>query len=99
MTSYLPSFIGSLSIFSIIVCCIHVFQRVEGLLSEVGQTPSRSMKGALHPSMKALVSDQLLKHYDLSVRVSVASCMSELIRITAPDAPYADNVQMKVAYV
>ncbi|XP_074374887.1 sister chromatid cohesion protein PDS5 homolog C-like [Apium graveolens] len=69
--------------------------RVEGLLSEVGQTPSRFMKGALDPAMKALVSDRLLKHSNFNVRVSVASCMSELIRITAPDTPYNDNVQMK----
>lgn len=78
---------------------ILVFQRVEGLLIEVGQKPSRWMKRALEPSMKALVSDQLLKHSDFYVRVSVASCMSELIRITAPDTPYNDNVQMKVAYI
>lgn len=31
----------------------------------------------------------------MDVKVSVASCMSELTRITAPDAPYNDE-QMKV---
>ncbi|KAK1358151.1 Sister chromatid cohesion protein PDS5 [Heracleum sosnowskyi] len=74
---------------------IWILNRVEGLLSEVKQLPSKSMKDALQPSMEALVSDRLLKHSDFDVRVSVASCMSELIRITAPDAPYDDNVQMK----
>ena len=48
--------------------------------------------------MKALISDQLLKHSDIDVKVSVASCMSELTRITAPDAPY-DDVQMKVVKI
>ncbi|XP_074376648.1 sister chromatid cohesion protein PDS5 homolog C-like [Apium graveolens] len=80
---------------SVAILFIHVFQRVEGLLSEVGQTPSRWMKDALEPTMKALVSDKLLKHSDFYVRVAVASCMSELIRITVPDTPYNDTVQMK----
>ncbi|XP_074376645.1 sister chromatid cohesion protein PDS5 homolog C-like [Apium graveolens] len=74
---------------------LRFLDRVEGLLSEVGQAPSRWMKDALEPTMKALVSDQLLKHSDFYVRVAVASCMSELIRITAPDTPYNDTVQMK----
>lgn len=56
------------------------------------------MQDALYPSMKALISNQLLKHTDTDVKVSLASCMSELIRITAPDAPY-DDAEMKVAYI
>ncbi|KAL8099097.1 sister chromatid cohesion protein PDS5 homolog D isoform X2 [Apium graveolens] len=68
--------------------------QVDGLLSKVEQAPSRSMQDALYPSMKALISDQLVKHFDIDVKVSVASCLSELTRITAPDAPY-DDVQMK----
>jgi hypothetical protein len=32
---------------------------------------------------------------DEDVRVAVASCMSEITRITAPDAPYNDDL-MKV---
>ncbi|KAI7749512.1 hypothetical protein M8C21_001877, partial [Ambrosia artemisiifolia] len=35
-----------------------------------------------------------LKHSDVDVKVAVASCISEITRITAPDAPYDDN-QMK----
>ncbi|CAK9146640.1 unnamed protein product [Ilex paraguariensis] len=45
--------------------------------------------------MKALVADELLKHSDVDVKVAVASCISEITRITAPDAPYDDD-QMKV---
>ncbi|XP_017254300.1 sister chromatid cohesion protein PDS5 homolog D isoform X2 [Daucus carota subsp. sativus] len=73
---------------------LNSLDQVDGLLSKVEQAPSRSMQDALYPSMKALISDQLLKHSDIDVKVSVASCMSELTRITAPDAPY-DDVQMK----
>lgn len=59
------------------------------------QSPSESMKTALSPSMKALVADELLRHQDADVKVAVASCISEITRITAPDAPYEDD-QMKV---
>lgn len=45
--------------------------------------------------MKALVANELLKHPDIDVKVAVASCISEITRITAPDAPYEDE-QMKV---
>ena len=53
------------------------------------------MQSALAPSLKALVSDQLLRHSDIDVKVAVAACISEITRITAPDAPYNDE-QMKV---
>lgn len=53
------------------------------------------MQNALSPSLKALVSDKLLRHSDVDVKVAVASCISEITRITAPEAPYDDD-QMKV---
>lgn len=73
---------------------LNILDQVEELLSKVEQAPARSMQDALYPSMKALISNQLLRHSDMDVKVSVASCMSELTRITAPDAPYNDE-QMK----
>lgn len=71
------------------------FQRVENCLSRVEQSPTKSMQSSLSPSLKALVADQLFRHSDLDVKVAVASCISEITRITAPDAPYDDD-QMKV---
>lgn len=53
------------------------------------------MQTAVCPAMKALVVKELLNHLDVDVRVVVASCISEITRITAPDAPYDDD-QMKV---
>ncbi|KAL9226801.1 hypothetical protein vseg_002572 [Gypsophila vaccaria] len=70
---------------------------VENLLSGVEQSPSESMKEALVPSTKALITDELLRHSDVDVKVSVASCISEITRITAPEAPYADD-QMKEVF-
>ncbi|KAI3828674.1 hypothetical protein L1987_02782 [Smallanthus sonchifolius] len=68
-----------------------VLDQVEKLLSKVDQSPKKSMLDALKPSMKALIQDSLSKHSDVDVKVAVASCISEITRITAPDAPYDDN--------
>ncbi|KAK1390734.1 sister chromatid cohesion protein PDS5-like [Heracleum sosnowskyi] len=73
---------------------LNVLDQVDGLLSKVEQRPFGSMEPALYVSMKALISDQLMKHSDIDVKVSVASCMSEITRISAPNAPYHD-AQMK----
>ncbi|KAK9282272.1 hypothetical protein L1049_005186 [Liquidambar formosana] len=73
---------------------LSLLDRLEINLFKVGQAPSRTMQDALLPSMKALISDELLRHEDTDVRVSVASCINEITRITAPDAPYEDE-QMK----
>ncbi|KAJ4707792.1 Sister chromatid cohesion PDS5 B-B [Melia azedarach] len=71
-----------------------LLDRVETCLSRVEQSPSQSMQNALSPSQRALVADKLLRHEDVDVKVAVASCISEITRITAPDAPY-DDEQMK----
>ncbi|KZV23317.1 hypothetical protein F511_02218 [Dorcoceras hygrometricum] len=49
---------------------------------------------ALKPVKMALISDDLLRHTEVDVRLTVASCITEIIRITAPDAPYSEE-QMK----
>ncbi|KAJ0443579.1 putative sister chromatid cohesion protein Pds5 [Helianthus annuus] len=64
--------------------------KVEKLLSKVDLSPKRSMIDTLRPSLKALIKDGLSKHSDVDVKVAVASCISEITRITA-DAPYDDN--------
>ncbi|EEF46885.1 nucleic acid binding protein, putative [Ricinus communis] len=71
-----------------------LLDQVENCLSKVEQSPTASMKSALSPSQNALVADPLFRHSDIDVKVAVASCISEITRITAPDAPYDDD-QMK----
>lgn len=61
------------------------------LLDNVEQGPPRSMQDALLPLMKALISNELLRHSDVDVKLSVASCLTQITRITAPDAPYDDE--------
>ena len=65
------------------------------MLTDVEQSPSTSMEEALLPTMSALISNELLRHSDMDVKVSVVSCISQITRISAPDAPYNDDL-MKV---
>ncbi|KAI3987856.1 hypothetical protein MKX01_020970 [Papaver californicum] len=67
---------------------------VEAFLLKVDQSPSKSMQKAISPLVKALSTDDLLRHIDTDVKVAVASCITEITRITAPEAPYSDD-QMK----
>lgn len=70
---------------------LSVLDRTEELLSKVEQSPAKSMQTALSPLMKALVTEKLLRHSSADVKASVASCVSEITRITAPEAPYDDD--------
>ncbi|KAL3500927.1 hypothetical protein ACH5RR_040020 [Cinchona calisaya] len=68
-----------------------LLDQVENFLSRVEQSPAKSMQAALSPLTNALVTDELLRHADVDVKVAVASCISEITRITAPDTPYDDD--------
>ncbi|WOG84102.1 hypothetical protein DCAR_0103282 [Daucus carota subsp. sativus] len=68
-----------------------VLDRVDVLLSQVEQSPSRQLLDACSIAMKALVKEPLLKHCDDDVKVYLASCLCEVFRITAPELPYEDN--------
>ncbi|XVF89391.1 hypothetical protein PTKIN_Ptkin19aG0126500 [Pterospermum kingtungense] len=75
---------------------ISLLDQVESYLSRVEQSPSESMQNALSPSLKSLVAEQLFRHPDEDVKVAVAACISEITRITAPDAPYDDDQMREV---
>ncbi|KAI3948392.1 hypothetical protein MKW92_005035 [Papaver armeniacum] len=71
-----------------------LLSEVEAFLLKVDQSPSKSMQKAISPLVRALAADDLLRHIDTDVKVAVASCITEITRITAPEAPYSDD-QMK----
>ncbi|KAK1434021.1 hypothetical protein QVD17_10939 [Tagetes erecta] len=75
---------------------INLLDKTKQLLTCVGQAPSVSMQSALVPSMGALIGDELIKHTDIDVRISVAACLCEVARITAPEIPYNDEVMKKI---
>ncbi|GKE91010.1 phospholipase-like protein, partial [Tanacetum coccineum] len=56
--------------------------------------PTQSMKYALQPVIEALIAKQLLTHPDMDVNISVACCISEVLRIMVYKTPYTDE-QMK----
>ena len=52
-----------------------VLDNLDLILSTVNQLPSEPIQEALVPSMKALISDELLRHTDEDVNISVTSCI------------------------
>ncbi|BBN05523.1 sister chromatid cohesion protein PDS5 [Marchantia polymorpha subsp. ruderalis] len=62
------------------------------LLQEVEQSPPASTVAAMKACTEALVLPSLLRHKDKDVKLLVASCISEIMRIVAPEAPYEDDV-------
>ncbi|GAU17719.1 hypothetical protein TSUD_07810 [Trifolium subterraneum] len=71
--------------------------KLEGAYKGLNE-PTESMQNALSPSLKALVDDKLIKHSDVDVKVAVTSCLIQLTRITAPDAPYNDDQMIILLY-
>ncbi|KAH0469044.1 hypothetical protein IEQ34_002276 [Dendrobium chrysotoxum] len=69
-----------------------LLDKAKNLLSRMEQSPSTSMLTTVQPAMKALIAKDLLGHSDMDVNISIASCLSEITRITAPDAPYDDDI-------
>ncbi|KAM0917724.1 hypothetical protein ACQ4PT_009179 [Festuca glaucescens] len=47
---------------------------------------------AIQPCLTAVAREELLKHQDEDVKVLLATCFCEITRITAPEAPYSDDV-------
>ncbi|XP_068652012.1 sister chromatid cohesion protein PDS5 homolog C-like isoform X2 [Aristolochia californica] len=75
---------------------LSLLEQVENCLVRVEQSPSKTMLAALDPAKEALTANEFLKHSDMDVKVAVASCISEITRITAPDAPYNDDLMKEI---
>ncbi|WVZ86296.1 hypothetical protein U9M48_033101 [Paspalum notatum var. saurae] len=75
---------------------LRLLEEAESWLSRVDQSPPESMYNTLRPTMAALITNELLEHPDPNVKVAVTSCLTEVTRITAPDAPYDDDVMKEV---
>ncbi|XP_022723521.1 sister chromatid cohesion protein PDS5 homolog A isoform X3 [Durio zibethinus] len=61
-------------------------------LSELDQSPPSSIMESMQPLLNAIVRPELLKHQDRDAKLLVATCICEITRITAPEAPYSDDV-------
>ncbi|CAI9274904.1 unnamed protein product [Lactuca saligna] len=70
---------------------LHVLDQTDKLLSMVDQSPNDLMKEVLTPLQKCLVDRSLVDHSNVDVKVAVAACLSEITRVTAPEAPFDDQ--------
>ena len=68
-----------------------LLDKVENLLAYVEQEPSKLMRDPLLPLVKALITNKLLRHAEMDVKVSIVSCIIKITRITAPNAPCKDE--------
>lgn len=68
---------------------------MEHVLLHTRQEYKKLVEMLLKPSKEALIANELIRHSELDVRVSVASCICQIVKITAPDEPYEED-HMKV---
>ncbi|GAB2260584.1 hypothetical protein Droror1_Dr00011439 [Drosera rotundifolia] len=71
-------------------------------LSGLEQNPAdsnsdpNSLKGKIRPLTESLLKHGLIQHKDKDVRVLVAVCFCEIIRVLAPDPSLSDNIFMEI---
>ena len=78
---------------------IKLLDKVGSLLSQVYQNPSKSIQDVLVLIKGVLILDVLTNQADLDVQISLASCLSKLIHITAPHSPFEDELMKKAFQV
>jgi hypothetical protein len=71
---------------------LSLLDEVEKLLIKVEQSSPEPLIKALKPIIEVLIGDQLLKNDEIDVQFSAASCISQILRITAPESPYGDEI-------
>ncbi|KAK7412751.1 hypothetical protein VNO78_04347 [Psophocarpus tetragonolobus] len=71
---------------------IQLLKQAAACLTDLDQSPSPSILESMKPFFSAIVKPELLKHQDSDVKLLVATCVCEITRITAPEAPYNDDV-------
>ncbi|CAI9783991.1 unnamed protein product [Fraxinus pennsylvanica] len=69
-----------------------LLKQAAGCLSDLDQLPLKSVVESMQSFVNAIAKPELLKHQDPEVKLFVAACICEITRITAPEAPYDDDV-------
>nr|VDC91099.1 unnamed protein product [Brassica rapa] len=75
---------------------LKLFKEAAVCLSELEQSPPASVLQSIQPFLDAVIKPDILKHQDKDVKLLVASCFSEITRITAPEAPYHDDIMRDI---
>ncbi|XP_074312727.1 sister chromatid cohesion protein PDS5 homolog D-like [Silene latifolia] len=70
---------------------LNLLDELELLFSKMKQSPRPLVRQALLIPTAVLMEEELFKHSDTNVRITVASCLNEATRICAPDAPFEDD--------
>ncbi|CAM0914059.1 unnamed protein product [Alopecurus aequalis] len=76
-----------------------LLQQAAECLHGIEQSPGSSVMEAIQPFLNAVAREELLKHEDEDVKVLLANCFCEITRITAPEAPYSDDVLRNVFHL
>ncbi|KAL2495632.1 hypothetical protein Fot_39389 [Forsythia ovata] len=71
---------------------IKLLKQAAACLSDLDQLPLKSVVESMQSFVNAIAKPELLKHQDHEVKLFVAACICEITRITAPEAPYDDDV-------
>ncbi|KAE9599128.1 hypothetical protein Lalb_Chr15g0088251 [Lupinus albus] len=71
---------------------INLLTQATACLGELYQSPEASILTSMKPFFDTIVKPELLKHEDGDVKLLVATSLCEITRITAPEAPYSDDV-------
>ncbi|KAI3745336.1 hypothetical protein L1987_58447 [Smallanthus sonchifolius] len=71
---------------------INLLTEAAGYLCDMDQSPTKALLESMQTLTNAIVKPEYLKHQDEQVKVLVATCTCEITRITAPEAPYDDDV-------
>ncbi|CAA0836537.1 binding [Striga hermonthica] len=71
---------------------IKLLKQSEACLAHLDQSPTKSVVDSMQPLVNAVAKPEYLQHQDREVKLFLASCVCEITRITAPEAPYDDNV-------
>ncbi|KAL2571387.1 hypothetical protein GLYMA_17G005500v4 [Glycine max] len=71
---------------------VKLLKQATTCLAELDQSPLTSTLESMKPFFNAIVKPELLKHQDRDVKLLVATCACEITRITAPEAPYSDEI-------
>uniref|UniRef100_A0A1J3FJR8 Sister chromatid cohesion protein PDS5-like protein B n=1 Tax=Noccaea caerulescens TaxID=107243 RepID=A0A1J3FJR8_NOCCA len=75
---------------------LKLFKEAAVCLSELEQSPPAAVLKSIQPFLDAVIKPEILKHQDKDVKLLVASCVSEITRVTAPEAPYSDSVMKDI---
>ncbi|CAL1352064.1 unnamed protein product [Linum trigynum] len=71
---------------------VKLLKQAASCLCEMDQSPSPTMLESMQQFLTAIVKPELLMHQDRDAKLLVATCICEITRITAPVAPYSDDV-------